>query len=125
MRTTSSGFLRDELPDVVLLEVTMPGNGIAAASRIAAACPSNRIVMLACGLLREMSKPPAADPLAELSTRERQVRELVGGGLSNQEIGFSASEWRKLESRPMDNHRRCQSRIQRPILHRSVAANQP
>lgn len=41
---------------------------------------------LAWGLLREMSKPRSA-PLDELSTREREVLELVAAGLSNQEIG--------------------------------------
>jgi len=41
---------------------------------------------LAWGLLREMSKPRNA-PLDELSTREREVLELVAAGLSNQEIG--------------------------------------
>lgn len=41
---------------------------------------------LAWGLLREMSRPRSA-PLDELSVRERQVLELVAGGLSNQEIG--------------------------------------
>jgi two-component system nitrate/nitrite response regulator NarL len=129
-------LVREELPDVVLLDVTMPGDGISAARRIAAACPSTSIIMLtvsededdllaamkagakgyvlkgvsanelvsivrsvsagdvyvspalAFGLLREMSKPRPADPLAELSTRERQVLELVAGGLSNQEIGL-------------------------------------
>jgi DNA-binding NarL/FixJ family response regulator len=130
-------LVRDELPEVALLDVTMPGGGgIEAARKIAAACPATRIVMLtvsededdllaamkagasgyvlkgvsahdlasivrsvssgevyvapslAFGLLREMSKPRESDPLAELSSRERQVLELVGSGLSNQEIGL-------------------------------------
>jgi DNA-binding NarL/FixJ family response regulator len=41
---------------------------------------------LAWGLLREMSRPRSA-PLDELSTREREVLELVAAGLSNQEVG--------------------------------------
>lgn len=41
---------------------------------------------LAWGLLREMSRPRSA-PLDELTTREREVLELVAAGLSNQEIG--------------------------------------
>ena len=41
---------------------------------------------LAWGLLREMNRPRSA-PLDELSTREREVLELVAAGLSNQEIG--------------------------------------
>ena len=129
-------MVRDELPDVVLLDVTMPGGGLEAARRIGVACPATRIIMLtvsededvlmaamkagakgyvlkgvsarelagivrsvhagevyvaptlAWGLLRELSKPQASDPLAELSNRERQVLELVAGGLSNQEIGL-------------------------------------
>src|SRR5437588_8886405 len=127
--------VREELPDLALLDVTMPGGGLEAARKIATACPATRIVMLtvsededdllaamkagasgyvlkgvassellaivravsggevyvapslAFALLREMSKPRPADPLAELSMRERQVLELVATGLSNQEIG--------------------------------------
>jgi two-component system, NarL family, nitrate/nitrite response regulator NarL len=41
---------------------------------------------LAWGLLREMSRPRSA-PLDELTSREREVLELVAEGLSNQEIG--------------------------------------
>jgi DNA-binding NarL/FixJ family response regulator len=126
---------REEVPDVVLLDVTMPGGGIEAAARIAAVCPASRIVMLtvseeednllaamqagvkgyvlkgvsaselmgvlravnagevyvapalAWSLLREMSGPQRTDPLEELSSRERQVLELVASGLSNHQIG--------------------------------------
>ncbi|HUR16658.1 MAG TPA: response regulator transcription factor, partial [Candidatus Limnocylindrales bacterium] len=42
---------------------------------------------LAWGLLREMSRPRSTPILDELSTREREVLELVAAGLSNQEIG--------------------------------------
>ncbi len=41
---------------------------------------------LAWGLLREMSKPRSS-PLDELTSREREVLELVASGLGNQEIG--------------------------------------
>jgi two-component system nitrate/nitrite response regulator NarL len=129
-------LVREELPDLALLDVTMPGGGIHAAAKISMACPATKVVMLtvsededdlmaamksgargyvlkgvsaselgtviravnagevyvapalAWGLLREMSKPRTADPLEELSGRERQVLELVAGGLSNQEIGL-------------------------------------
>jgi DNA-binding NarL/FixJ family response regulator len=129
-------LVRDEVPDLALLDIAMPGGGIEAARKIASVSPATRIVMLtvsededdllaamkagasgyvlkgvsarelaavvrsvsagdvyvapslAFGLLREMSKPPPSDPVAELSSRERQVLELVASGRSNQEIGI-------------------------------------
>ena len=124
----------EQQPDVVLLDVSMPGDGLRAATRIATACPTTRVVMLtvsededdlmaamqagaagyvlkgvsarelsavirtvhagqryvppglAFGVLREMSQSAGGDPLAGLSPRERQVLDLVAGGLNNQEI---------------------------------------
>jgi DNA-binding NarL/FixJ family response regulator len=37
---------RAELPDVIILDIAMPGGGLSAAREIAAACPATRIVML-------------------------------------------------------------------------------
>jgi DNA-binding NarL/FixJ family response regulator len=37
---------RAELPDVIVLDIAMPGSGLAAAGQIASACPATRIVML-------------------------------------------------------------------------------
>ena len=131
---------QDLLPDLILLDINMPGGGLNAAQTITATCPVTRIVVLtvseeeedllaalragargyilkgvparelirilravcegesyvtpalAAGLLREMTgmgpgaRPPA-DPLNELTERERQILEGVAGGLSNKEIG--------------------------------------
>src|SRR5919202_1856513 len=37
---------RELLPDIILLDVTMPGSGLAAAQAIAEACPVTKCVML-------------------------------------------------------------------------------
>ena len=37
---------RAELPDVMILDINMPGDGLETAQRIAVACPATRIVML-------------------------------------------------------------------------------
>ena len=114
-------IVREHVPDVALLDVTMPGGGLEAARKIATACPATRIVMLtvsededdllaamkagasgyvlkgvssqellaivravsggevyvaptlAFALLREMSKPPPLDPLAELIALRPEV----------------------------------------------------
>jgi two-component system, NarL family, nitrate/nitrite response regulator NarL len=169
-------LVREELPDLALLDVTMPGGGIEAARKIAAACPATRIVMLtvsededdllaamkagasgyvlkgvsarelagvvrsvsagevyvapslAFGLLREMSKPRASDPLAELSGRERQVLELVANGLSNQEIGFKLGLAEKTIKHYMTNiltKLQVRSRVEAALLAARVGLGQP
>jgi len=167
--------LREELPDIALLDVTMPGGGIEAARKIASACPATRIVMLtvsededdlleamkagasgyvlkgvsarelaavvrsvsagdvyvapslAFGLLREMSRPRSSDPLAELSSRERQVLELVASGLSNQEIGLKLGLAEKTIKHYMTNiltKLQVRSRVEAALLAARVGLGQ-
>lgn len=129
------------LPDIILLDLDLSGNGLNAARIIADTCPVTKIVILtvseaddhlvaalkvgarayilkgvagrelvrilrsvwagesyvppvlAASLLMEMSEAGSrgsrpADPLAELTERERQILEHVAAGLSNKEIGL-------------------------------------
>lgn len=168
--------VREELPDIVLLDVTMPGGGLEAAQQIAAACPATRIIMLtvsedednllsamkagasgyvlkgvsarelagvvravsigevyvapslAFGLLREMSTPRPNDPLAELSTRERQVLELVANGRSNQEIGLKLGLAEKTIKHYMTNiltKLKVRSRVEAALLAARSGLGQP
>jgi DNA-binding NarL/FixJ family response regulator len=80
-------LVREELPDVALLDVTMPGGGgIQAASRIAAACPATRIVMLTVSeheddLLAAMKAGARGYVLKGVSARElSQVVQAVNAG---------------------------------------------
>lgn len=144
------------MPDMIVLDIDMPGSGLNAVPTIAAACPAIKIVMLtvseqeddvlhalklgahgyvlkgitarelrailravwagevwvsptlAAGLLREMTgkRPDAgspADPLSELTDRERQILQLVAAGRSNKEIGGELSLTEKTVKHYMTN----------------------
>ena len=127
---------RDLLPDVVLLDVAMPGwGGLATAQKLATACPASKVIMLtvvededkllaafsagargyvlkgvaarelaavvrsvdagevyvspslAAGILVALTHGRPADPLGELTDKERDILKLVGEGLTNREIG--------------------------------------
>jgi two-component system, NarL family, nitrate/nitrite response regulator NarL len=124
------------LPDVALLDISMPGwGGIVTAEKLAIACPATAIVMLtvsedkdkllaalkagargyvlkgvsakeladvlhaafagevyvspsiATEMLVSLTQAPAADPLQELTDRERQILALIGTGQTNRQIG--------------------------------------
>lgn len=67
--------VRDEVPDVVLLDVTMPGGGIEAARRIASISPATRIIMLTVSededdLLEAMKAGASGYVLKGVSARE-------------------------------------------------------
>lgn len=127
---------RDLLPDVVLLDVAMPGwGGLVTAQKLATACPASKVIMLtvvededkllaafkagargyvlkgvaarelaavvrsvdagevyvspslAAGILVALTHGRPADPLGELTEKERDILKLVGEGLTNREIG--------------------------------------
>jgi len=131
----------DLLPDVILLDIDMPGNGLQAAHTIAEQYPVTKIVILtasedddhlvaalktgarayilkgvaareltrilravwagesyvppalAASLLLEMSEPglrerQQANPINDLTDRERDILEGLASGLSNKEIGL-------------------------------------
>jgi DNA-binding NarL/FixJ family response regulator len=131
---------RSLLPELILLDLDMPGGGLQAARVIAEECPACKMVVLtaseqddhlmtalkigarayilkgvaarellrilravaagesyvppslAASLLRESlgqaSQPrKTADPMSELTAREREILEGLAGGLSNKEIG--------------------------------------
>lgn len=68
-------IVREELPEIVLLDVTMPGGGIDAARQIAAACPATRIIMLTVSededdLLAAMKAGASGYVLKGVSARE-------------------------------------------------------
>jgi DNA-binding NarL/FixJ family response regulator len=44
--TSALSLARAELPDVMILDIAMPGGGLSAAAQIASSCPATRIVML-------------------------------------------------------------------------------
>jgi DNA-binding NarL/FixJ family response regulator len=68
-------LVRDELPDLALLDITMPGGGIEAARKIASICPATRIVMLTVSededdLLEAMKAGASGYVLKGVSARE-------------------------------------------------------
>jgi DNA-binding NarL/FixJ family response regulator len=68
-------LVRDELPDLVLLDITMPGGGIEAARKIATTSPATRIVMLTVSededdLLEAMKAGASGYVLKGVSARE-------------------------------------------------------
>jgi two-component system, NarL family, nitrate/nitrite response regulator NarL len=167
---------REQLPDLALLDIAMPGGGLEAARQIATACPATKVVMLtvsededdllaalkagasgyvlkgvsagelsavvrsvcagevyvaptlAWGLLRELSRPRPADPLAELSAREREVLELVASGLGNQEIGLRLGLAEKTIKHYMTNilaKLHVRSRLEAALLAHKAGLAQP
>jgi DNA-binding NarL/FixJ family response regulator len=83
---------------------------------------------LAGTLLREMTRPRPADPLAELTGRERDVLELVASGLGNQEIGAQLGLAEKTIKHYMTNiltKLQVRRRVEAALLAAKVGIGQP
>lgn len=171
---------RDLLPDVLLLDISMPGGGVNAARSIAAAYPVIRIIMLtvseheedvlkslkagarayilkgvtardlvaivrsvhngesyvtptlAASLLADF-KDEGSDassnggPLDELTTRERQILELLATGRSNKEIARSLELAEKTVKHYVTNileKLQVRNRVEAAVLAQRVAHDQ-
>jgi DNA-binding NarL/FixJ family response regulator len=164
------------LPDLMLLDVSMPGGGLNAVREIAAAYPVIKLVMLtvseneddvtaalragarayvlkgvaarelvsilrtvaagdvyvtptlAASLLYELTgspkNRPPADPLNDLTERERQILELVATGESNKEIGSQLHLSEKTVKHHMTNilqKLQVRNRVEAALMARSRA----
>jgi two-component system nitrate/nitrite response regulator NarL len=77
-------------PELALLDIGMPGGGIEAARTILKAVDRGEVYVapgLAYVMIKGLTRPRSVDPFEDLTTREREVLELVAAGLSNAEIG--------------------------------------
>ena len=90
---TAVRVVRETLPDVVLLDVDMPGSGLEAASRIASAAPATRVIMLTVSededhLLSAMKAGASGYVLKKLQVRSRVEAALLAakGGLGQEAV---------------------------------------
>jgi DNA-binding NarL/FixJ family response regulator len=170
----------DLLPDIILLDLDLPGSGLNAARIIADTCPVTKIVILtvseaddhlvaalkvgarayilkgvagrelvrilrsvwagesyvppvlAASLLMEMSEAGPrgawpANPLDELTERERQILEQVAAGLSNKEIGLHLHLTEKTVKHYMTNilqKLQVRNRVEAALLAQKSGRNQ-
>jgi DNA-binding NarL/FixJ family response regulator len=170
----------DLLPDIILLDLDLPGSGLNAARIIADTCPVTKIVILtvseaddhlvaalkvgarayilkgvagrelvrilrsvwagesyvppvlAASLLMEMSEAGSrgarpANPLDELTERERQILEQVAAGLSNKEIGLHLHLTEKTVKHYMTNilqKLQVRNRVEAALLAQKSGRNQ-
>lgn len=170
----------DLLPDIILLDISMPGSGINAAAAIAASCPVVKIIMLtvseheedvlrslkagargyilkgvtarelvntvravhngesyvtprlAASLLVDLKGASDAaertsSPLDELTTRERQILELVATGRSNKEVARELDLAEKTVKHYMTNileKLQVRNRVEAALLAQKVGAGQ-
>lgn len=168
------------LPDIILLDLDLPGSGLNAARIIADTCPVTKIVILtvseaddhlvaalkvgarayilkgvagrelvrilrsvcagesyvppvlAASLLMEMSEAGSrgsrpANPLDELTERERQILEHVAAGLSNKEIGLQLHLTEKTVKHYMTNilqKLQVRNRVEAALLAQKSGRNQ-
>ena len=112
---------RDLLPEIILLDIDMPGGGLAAARKIAEECPVTRIVMLTASeddddLLSALKSGVRAYILKGVAARELlRILRAVAAGESYVPPALAASLLLEMhEPRPRSPARRPAARADRP-----------
>jgi len=167
----------DLMPDVMLLDISMRGNGVKAAQSITDTCPVVKLIMLtvsedeedvlaafkagarayvlkgvsgpelirivrsvladepyvtpslAAGLLGDLKQSgphSAADPLSDLTRREREILEQVALGQSNKEVALELKLTEKTVKHYMTNilqKLRVRNRVEATLLAHNLAHN--
>jgi two-component system, NarL family, nitrate/nitrite response regulator NarL len=125
-------------PDVALLDISMPGGGIAAVGRIRAAAPATRIVMLTvsenehdvaealrAGAIGYVLKGVSARELAEIVAGIARGEAHVSPALAARILGEMQTPLRRPERKPIDSLTRREEdilrRVARGMSNREVA----
>ena len=92
--TDAVRIAKEHMPDVILVDISMPGNGLSAVKEISTLCPAVKIMMLTSSereddvsnALALSDASSSANDINALTHREEEILQLVAQGQTNKEI---------------------------------------